>query len=149
MIRARCGSSLESLLGCLSDKNRVQPLTTQGNITDFEPHKVVFDARTAEGGSGAPLFGQSGRVVGISYAIFTESTASNFAVPIRYGLTLLQRAGWVSPEAPAAESEATETMRVAQRAATQVSTAASVGTGTSTVTMPAPVATPLPPRKPR
>ena len=108
MIRARCGSSLETLLGCLSEKNRVQPLTTQGNITDFDPHKVVFDARTAEGGSGAPLFGQSGRVVGISYAIFTESTASNFAVPIRYGLTLLQRAGWVSPEAPAAEANANE-----------------------------------------
>ncbi|HYJ47333.1 MAG TPA: trypsin-like peptidase domain-containing protein, partial [Pyrinomonadaceae bacterium] len=49
MIRARCGSSLETLLGCLSEKNRVQPLTTQGNITDFEAHKVVFDARTAEG----------------------------------------------------------------------------------------------------
>ena len=104
MIRARCGSSLESLLGCLSDKNRVQPLTTQGNITDFEPHKVVFDARTAEGGSGAPLFGQSGRVIGVSYAIFTENSASNLAVPIHFGVALLQRAGWVSPEAPAAEA---------------------------------------------
>jgi serine protease Do len=108
MIRARCGSSLESLLGCLSDKNRVQPLTTQGNITDFEAHKVVFDARTAEGGSGAPLFGQSGRVIGVSYAIFTENSASNLAVPIHYGIALLQRAGWVSPEAPAAEANANE-----------------------------------------
>jgi S1-C subfamily serine protease len=108
MIRARCGSSLESLLGCLSDKNRVQPLTTQGNITDFEPHKVVFDARTAEGGSGAPLFGQSGRVIGVSYAIFTENSASNLAVPIHYGVALLQRAGWVSPEAPATEASGNE-----------------------------------------
>jgi S1-C subfamily serine protease len=108
MIRARCGSSLESLLGCLSDKNRVQPLTTQGNITDFEAHKVVFDARTAEGGSGAPLFGQSGRVIGVSYAIFTENSASNLAVPIHYGIALLQRAGWVSPEAPAAEANTNE-----------------------------------------
>lgn len=116
MIRARCGSSLETLLGCLSEKNRVQPLTTQGNITDFDPHKVVFDARTAEGGSGAPLFGQSGRVVGVSYAIFTESTASNFAVPIRYGLTLLQRAGWVSPEVPAAEANVNENANAAQPA---------------------------------
>jgi len=108
MIRARCGSSLESLLGCLSDKNRVQPLTTQGNITDFEPHKVVFDARTAEGGSGAPLFGQSGRVIGVSYAIFTENSASNLAVPIHFGVALLQRAGLVSPEAPAAEASGNE-----------------------------------------
>jgi serine protease Do len=117
MIRARCGSSLESLLGCLSDKNRVQPLTTQGNITDFESHKVVFDARTAEGGSGAPLFGQSGRVIGVSYAIFTENSASNLAVPIHYGLALLQRAGWVSPEPPAAEANANENGNSNQTAA--------------------------------
>ena len=102
MIRARCGSSLGSLLDCLSEKNRIQPLTTQGNITDLDAagHRVVYDARTAEGGSGAPLFGQSGRVIGVNYAIFTENTASNLAVPISYGLTLLQRAGWKSPEAP-------------------------------------------------
>lgn len=100
MIRARCGASLGTLLGCLSEKNRIQPLTTQGNITDLDVHRVVYDARTAEGGSGAPLFGQSGRVIGVNFAIFTESTASNFAVPIRYGLTLLQRAGWVSPDTP-------------------------------------------------
>jgi V8-like Glu-specific endopeptidase len=59
----------------------------------------VYDARTAEGGSGAPLFGQSGRVIGVNFAIFTENTASNFAVPIRYAFTLLERAGWVSPDA--------------------------------------------------
>jgi serine protease Do len=101
MIRARCGGSLGSLLGCLSEKNRIQPLTTQGNITDLDDHRVVYDARTAEGGSGAPLFGQSGRVIGVNFAIFTESDASNFAVPIRYAVTLLERAGWKSPDAPA------------------------------------------------
>jgi hypothetical protein len=98
MIQARCGSSLESLLSCLADKSRIQPLTTQGNITDLDPHRIVYDARTAEGGSGAPLFGQTGRVIGINFAVFTENTASNFAVPVRFGLTLLQRAGWRSPE---------------------------------------------------
>jgi S1-C subfamily serine protease len=100
MIRARCGGSLGTLLGCLSEKNRIQPLTTQGNITDLDDHRVVYDARTAEGGSGAPLFGQSGRVIGVNFAIFTENTASNFAVPIRYASTLLERAGWVSPDEP-------------------------------------------------
>ncbi|HEX8844478.1 MAG TPA: trypsin-like peptidase domain-containing protein [Pyrinomonadaceae bacterium] len=98
LIRARCGSSLGTLLGCLAEKNRIQPLTTQGNITDRDVHKVVYDARTAEGGSGAPLFGQSGQVIGVNYAIFTENSASNMAVPIRFGYALLQRAGWVSPE---------------------------------------------------
>ena len=108
MIRARCGASLGSLLDCLSEKNRIQPLTTQGNITDLDVHRVVYDARTAEGGSGAPLFGQSGRVIGVNFAIFTENTASNFAVPIRYAFTLLQRAGWESPDVPAEETAGAE-----------------------------------------
>jgi S1-C subfamily serine protease len=98
MIQARCGSSLESLLGCLAEKNRIQPLTTQGSITDIAERRIVYDARTAEGGSGAPLFGQSGRVIGVNFAVFTENSASNFAVPIEYAVTLLKRAGWKSPE---------------------------------------------------
>lgn len=108
VIRARCGGSLGSLLDCLSEKNRIQPLTTQGNITDLDVHRVVYDARTAEGGSGAPLFGQSGRVIGVNFAIFTENTASNFAVPIRYAFTILERAGWTSPDVPAEANEAVE-----------------------------------------
>jgi S1-C subfamily serine protease len=108
VIRARCGGSLGSLLDCLSEKNRIQPLTTQGNITDLDVHRVVYDARTAEGGSGAPLFGQSGRVIGVNFAIFTENTASNFAVPIRYAFTLLERAGWTSPDVPAEANESAE-----------------------------------------
>ena len=100
MIQARCGASLETLLGCLAEKNRIQPLTTQGNITDFADRRIVYDARTAEGGSGAPLFGQSGRVIGINFAVFTENSASNFAVPSKYAMTLLQRAGWKSLEPP-------------------------------------------------
>jgi serine protease Do len=97
-IQARYGASLESLLGYLAEKNHIQPLTTQGHITDLDTRRIVYDARTAEGGSGAPLFGQSGRVIGINFAVFTENTASNFAVPVRYGITLLQRAGWKPPE---------------------------------------------------
>jgi S1-C subfamily serine protease len=97
-IQARYGSSLESLLGYLAERNHIQPLTTQGHITDLDVRRIVYDARTAEGGSGAPLFGQSGRVVGINFAVFTENTASNFAVPVRYGSSLLQLAGWTSPE---------------------------------------------------
>ncbi|HEX8144338.1 MAG TPA: trypsin-like peptidase domain-containing protein [Pyrinomonadaceae bacterium] len=104
-IQARYGSSLESLLGYLAEKNHIQPLTTQGHITDLDARRVVYDARTAEGGSGAPLFGQSGRVIGVNFAVFTENTASNFAVPVRYGITLLQRVGWKLPEGPEGDNE--------------------------------------------
>ncbi len=96
-IQQRYGGSLDSLLGYLAQNRRIQPLTTQGNITDLDVRRIAYDARTAEGGSGAPLFGPSGKVIGVNFAIFTENQASNFAVPIRYALTLLERAGWTPP----------------------------------------------------
>jgi len=98
-------SSTEALLGYLAQTKHIQPLTTQGNITDLDARKIVYDARTGEGGSGGPLFGPSGRVIGITYAIFTENTASNFAVPIRYAIGLLEKSGWTAPPNPEAEQK--------------------------------------------
>src|SRR5216684_4725763 len=95
-IQARYGS-VESQLNFLAQTKHIQPLTTQGNITALDANKIVYDARTGEGGSGGPLFGPSGRVIGITNAIFTENTASNFAVPIRHAIPLLERAGWTVP----------------------------------------------------
>ena len=93
-------SSTESLLSYLAQTRHIQPLTTQGNITDLDARKIVYDARTGEGGSGGPLFGPSGRVIGITFAIFTENTASNFAVPIHFAVGVLEKSGWTAPPNP-------------------------------------------------
>jgi S1-C subfamily serine protease len=93
-LQRRCGGTQGSTVGCLAEKNLIKPLTTQGTITDKDVKRVVYDARTAEGGSGSPLFGQTGRVIGINFGVFTENEASNFAVPIRYGISLLQKTSW-------------------------------------------------------
>ena len=90
-------ASLDALLGHLAETRRINPATTQGSITDLDVRRIAYDARTAEGGSGAPLFGPSGRVIGVNFAVFTENQASNFAVPIRFGLNLLERTGWQPP----------------------------------------------------
>ena len=104
-IQQRYGS-VEAQLSYLADKKLIQPLTTQGNITDLEARKVVYDARTGEGGSGGPLFGPSARVIGVTFAIFTENTASNFAVPVRYAIAMLEKSGWTAP--PTSEAEQKE-----------------------------------------
>lgn len=96
-IQQRYGGSLDALLGYLAGSRRLQPQTTQGSITDLEVRRIAYDARTAEGGSGAPVFGPTGRVIGVNFAVFTGSQASNLAVPIHYGIALLERAGWKSP----------------------------------------------------
>ena len=100
-IQQRYGTPMAQL-AYLAETKRIQPLTTQGSITDLDVRRIVYDARTAEGGSGAPLFGPSGRVIGVNFAVFTENQASNFAVPIRFGFPLLERSGW---EAPAKETK--------------------------------------------
>jgi S1-C subfamily serine protease len=104
-IQQRYGTPMAQL-AYLAETKRIQPLTTQGSITDLDVRRIVYDARTAEGGSGAPLFGPSGRVIGVNFAVFTENQASNFAVPIRFSVGLLERTGW---EAPAKETKEAET----------------------------------------
>ncbi len=96
-LQQRYNSSLDVLLRRLAELNLVKPLTTQGNITDTYKERVVFDAATSAGGSGGPIFGPAGRVIGVSFGVFTENTASNFGVPIANALTLLQKAGWRNP----------------------------------------------------
>ncbi|HST53661.1 MAG TPA: trypsin-like peptidase domain-containing protein [Pyrinomonadaceae bacterium] len=97
-IRERYGSSVESLMTYLSEHSYIKPLTTQGHITDLESRSIVYDARNAVGGSGSPLFGQSGRVIGVNYATFTELPDQNYAVPVRFAYPLLERAGWKHDE---------------------------------------------------
>jgi len=97
-ISARFGNSRQSLLNYLAQAGKIQPLTTPGAITDLDSRRIVHDAKTAEGGSGAPLFGQSGKVIGVNFGVFTENTASNMAIPIKFAIELLKEAGWKSPE---------------------------------------------------
>ncbi len=98
LLNNRCGGSRQCIINTLSQSNKIVPLTTQGSITDLDTRRIVHDAKTAEGGSGAPLFGQTGKVIGVNFGVFTESTAANMAVPISFAIELLKKAGWKSPE---------------------------------------------------
>jgi S1-C subfamily serine protease len=93
-INQRFGNSRQNLINFLAQSKKIVPLTTQGAITDLDPRRIVHDAKTAEGGSGAPLFGQSGKVIGVNFGVFTENTAANMAVPVKYAVEILRKAGW-------------------------------------------------------
>ena len=97
-INARFGGSRQAIITFLAQSRKIVPLTTQGSITDLDQRRIVHDAKTAEGGSGAPLFGQTGKVIGVNFGVFTESNAANMAIPIRFAVDLLRQAGWKSPE---------------------------------------------------
>ncbi len=88
------GGSLVVLLDQLAKRKLIKPLTTQGHITDLYKNRIVFDAATSEGSSGTPLFGESGQVIGITFAVLVDERAANFAAPIGTKIEQLKKAGW-------------------------------------------------------
>lgn len=88
------GGSLVTLLDQLAKRKLIKPLTTQGHITDLYKNRIVFDAATTQGSSGTPMLGESGKVIGITFAVFIDDSASNFAVPIAAAIEELKKAGW-------------------------------------------------------
>ena len=108
-INQRFGNSRQNLINFLAQSKKIVPLTTQGAITDLDPRRIVHDAKTAEGGSGAPLFGQSGKVIGVNFGVFTENTAANMAVPVKYAVEILRKAGWRPSDEMDKDDDATDT----------------------------------------
>jgi S1-C subfamily serine protease len=88
------GEEGPSLLNQLARRNIVKPLTSQGHVMDLYEDRIVYDAASGEGSSGAPVFGPSGRVIGIHFGSFEQNRSSNYAVPIGRGLETLRQAGW-------------------------------------------------------
>jgi S1-C subfamily serine protease len=88
------GASLITLLDQLAKRELIRPLITQGNITDLYKNRIIFDANTTHGSSGSPMFGETGQVVGVSFAVLVDDTASNFGVNIHGAIKHLRVAGW-------------------------------------------------------
>lgn len=89
-LSARRGASLQMILNELSTREQISPQSTQGHLSDMTTTRIVYDAPTGEGGSGGPVFGANGKVIGVNQAIL-PGTPSNFGIPIRYGLELLKK----------------------------------------------------------
>jgi S1-C subfamily serine protease len=83
--------SYRTQLNELATSSKIRPQSTQGHISDVSP-QLVYDARTDEGGSGGPVFGAAGTVIGINQAILLNSqSTTNFGVPIQYGIELVKK----------------------------------------------------------
>ena len=67
----------------LSKRAAITPAATHGTLNDVTAHKLIYDAVTTSGGSGGPVFGPDGEVIGVNFAILRDFTGSNFGVPIR------------------------------------------------------------------
>jgi S1-C subfamily serine protease len=83
-------ASLRAALNELASRGQIRPQSTQGHIGDVTPRQLIYDAPTSEGGSGGPVFGLNGKVIGVNQAVM-PNTPSNFGVPIRYAIELIQK----------------------------------------------------------
>ena len=70
----------------------MRPLPTQGHVNDLVSGKLVFDAPSAVGGSGAPVLDMDGNVVAVNYGILKAFKGANFGVPVRFARPLLAAA---------------------------------------------------------
>jgi S1-C subfamily serine protease len=93
---------LRAVLNELAARGLIRPLTTQGSIGDLTASRIVHSAATSDGGSGGPIFGADGKVIGINQAVLDDSPAK-FGVPIRYGAELFRKH---RPELSAAQGQA-------------------------------------------
>jgi S1-C subfamily serine protease len=80
------------ILDELAAQGLVRPLPTQGHVNDLVAGKLLFDAASEVGGSGAPVLDLEGRVVAVNYGILKAFSGANFGVPVRYARPLLAQA---------------------------------------------------------
>jgi len=81
-IAQAAGNDPEGLVQELGRRKLIRPLVTQGHLGVVSPDRLVYDAQTTHGGSGGPVFSASGKVIGVNFAILSDFSGSNFAVPI-------------------------------------------------------------------
>ena len=84
--------SLRQLIQNIADKNGFRPLATQGHIGDIVAGRVVYDAQTAGGVSGSPVFNIQGKVVAVNAAKMIRFGGASFGVPIGLVLPLISSA---------------------------------------------------------
>ncbi len=83
--------NFEQIACHLARHNLIQPVATRGMCGRVSQGKITYDAQTAMGGSGAPVFGCDGKVVAINTALMKGFPGTNFGIPIQEGLKLLRK----------------------------------------------------------
>lgn len=92
------GTSLIKLLDQLAKRKLIRPMMTQGHIRDLYQNRIIVDAMTTQGSSGTPMFGETGKVIGLTFASLADDPTSNFAVGIQSAIEQLRKAGWTAAD---------------------------------------------------
>jgi hypothetical protein len=88
LLRKAPGELADSLMG----QGLIQPFLTHGRVSEVRSGQITFDAATARGSSGGPLFNLRGEVIGVTTALLPGFSAANFAIPISTEMPLVRNA---------------------------------------------------------
>lgn len=97
------GDTFSIIAENLAARQLITPVATRGMCGRVSAGKIVYDAQTAIGGSGAPVLTENGKVVAINTALLKGFAGSNFGIPVKSGLDLLAAAVGKNPVQVAAD----------------------------------------------
>lgn len=75
----------------MARQNRITPTATRGMCGQITRGKIIYDAGTAHGASGCPVFDTKGNVIAINTAMITAFSGTNFGIPIQSALDMLNK----------------------------------------------------------
>lgn len=76
----------------LAASSLIRPSTTHGHLGDILGDTLIYDAPTAHGGSGGPLFNSTGKVIGINSAYIEGFAGETIGISVDSLRPLLQQA---------------------------------------------------------
>lgn len=80
-------------VGRLARFRLIRPSATQGHLADATGTTLMYDASTARGSSGGPVFNMRGEVIGVNAALITGFTGTSLGVSANALKPLLNGAG--------------------------------------------------------
>ena len=82
----------------------IRPSTTWGHLGDVVGDKIIYDAQTAHGGSGGPVFNSKGQVIGVNSAYMDGFSGGTIGISVNLLRPLVQSARQSAADAaPAAK----------------------------------------------
>jgi len=69
----------------------IRPSATCGHLGDVVGNKLIYDAPTAHGGSGGPVFNSKGEVIGVNSAYMDGFSGGTLGVSVESLRVLLER----------------------------------------------------------
>ena len=85
------GATMSDAITELAKVGQINPVITQGVISNVQERVIAYSATTTHGGSGGPVLGGDGEVFAVNFAIVRDFSGSNLGVPIRFARELLPK----------------------------------------------------------